>query len=86
MFYRLCRGQPLAGRFIRQFCLFKVSLMASLASLLCPAYGFCSDWTPMIAPEDFDGIRTDVMTMVGGVISILLIVVGLAYLVRTISK
>jgi hypothetical protein len=61
-------------------------LVVALGVVLGPVMAFATDWTPLIDPSDFDGLRTDVMTMCGGIISIALIVVGLAYLVRTLSK
>lgn len=45
-----------------------------------------AEYTPLIASTDFDGIRTDVLTTAGGVVSIMLVVVGLAILIRTLGK
>lgn len=44
------------------------------------------DWTPLIAATDFNGIRADVLTTATGIISIVLIVVGLGILVRVLSR
>lgn len=43
-------------------------------------------WTPLIAGADFDGIRADVLTTATGIISVVLIVVGLAILIRAFSR
>lgn len=45
-----------------------------------------AEWTPLLAAADFDGIRDDMLTMVAGVISILLIVVGLGFLIKSLVK
>jgi len=43
-------------------------------------------WTPLIATTDFDGIKTDVLTTAGGIISVLLIIIGIGLLVRTLGR
>ena len=43
-------------------------------------------WTPLIQATDFDGIRTDVLTTVSGIITIFLILAGLGLLIRTIGR
>jgi hypothetical protein len=43
-------------------------------------------WTPLIAASDFTGIQTDLLTTATGMVSILLIVVGLGFLLRALFK
>ncbi len=42
-------------------------------------------WTPLIQASFFDGIRTDLLTTVGGIVGCLLIVVALGLLYRVFS-
>jgi hypothetical protein len=51
--------------------------------LVQPAY---ADWTPLITSTDFDGMKADVLTTAGGVISVVLIIIGLSWLVRAFVK
>lgn len=53
--------------------------------LVLPITAF-ADYTPLIASTDFDGIRTDVLTSAGGLISVIVVVVGLGILIRTLGK
>lgn len=39
-------------------------------------------YTPLISSDMFDGVRTDVNTAAAGIITILIIIVGLALLVK----
>ena len=64
-------------------------------NILAPVFVFASAfkgslamaaYTPLIVSTDFDGIRFDVLTVAGGVISILLVIVGLALLMKTLSR
>ena len=43
-------------------------------------------WTPLINSSDFTGIMTDVGTTGAGIISIILIVLGLGILVRVLGR
>lgn len=43
-------------------------------------------YTPLISSTDFDPVRTDVTTAAVGIISILLVVIGLGVLVRVLSR
>ncbi len=45
-----------------------------------------AEWTPLIKATDFDGIRTDVLSTAAGIITILLIIAGLALLIRSIGR
>lgn len=47
--------------------------------------GLCA-WTPLINTTDFDGIRTDITTVSVGIISILLIIVGIGLLVKVLGR
>lgn len=39
-------------------------------------------WTPLITAADFTGIQTDVTTTAAGIVSVLLIIVGIGLLVK----
>jgi hypothetical protein len=43
-------------------------------------------WTPLISSSDFIGIVTDVGTTASGIISVVLVVLGLGILVRVLSR
>lgn len=43
---------------------------------------FASTYTPLISSTMFDGVRTDVNTAATGIITILIIILGLALLVK----
>lgn len=43
-------------------------------------------WTPLILSSDFTGIQTDVLTTVFGIISILIIIVGIGLIVKVIGR
>lgn len=40
------------------------------------------NWTPLITSAAFDGIHADLITAVGGILSLVLIVVGLGVLIK----
>jgi hypothetical protein len=64
---------------IQQVVLLMVALLAHAASAF-------AEWTPLINADDFSGIQADVMTVSGGIISVVLIIVGISYLVRALVK
>lgn len=43
-------------------------------------------WTPLIQASDFDGIRTDMLATASGIVTILLIIVGLGLLIRSLNR
>lgn len=43
-------------------------------------------WTPLISASDFTGVQTDVGTAAAGVVSVLLVVVGLGFLIRIFTR
>ena len=63
-----------------------LSCTGAAAVSLCSSGAALADWTPLITADDFTGIQTDVMTVSGGIISVVLIIVGIAYLVRAMVK
>lgn len=64
----------------------QLSLMLfSFLSFLFPRLAL-ADWTPLIASTDFDGIRNDVLTTAAGIVSVVLVIIGLAWLVRSFVK
>lgn len=40
------------------------------------------DWEPLIIPADFVGMRADMLTTATGIVSMLLIIVGIGLLVK----
>lgn len=58
---------------------------AFLGFLFIPNYAF-AEWQSLISVEDFDGIRNDVLTASSGIITVLLIIVGIGLLVRTLGR
>lgn len=54
--------------------------------LLIPHPALADEWVPLIQAADFLGIKTDVLTTVTGVISIILIILGCALLVRSFGR
>ena len=43
-------------------------------------------WTPLINADDFLGIQTDVTTTAAGIVSVLLIIVGIGLLVKVLGR
>lgn len=43
-------------------------------------------WTPLISNSDFDGINTDVTTLVKGIIFIALIILGAGLIIRAMGR
>lgn len=41
-----------------------------------------AEWTPLISATMFDGIKADMITMVGGIVTLFFIVFGLVMLMR----
>jgi len=63
----------------------KKRLFAVLAALLSPASAFAfgeTAWSPLITAEHFTGIKADVLLAVGGILTIILIIMGLKALAR----
>ncbi len=44
------------------------------------------EWTPMISSTFFDGVRADMLTGSTGILGLVLIIFGLAMLMRTIGR
>ena len=42
-------------------------------------------WTPLIQASDFLGIQTDVTTVAVGIISLMLVVVGIGILIKVLT-
>lgn len=62
------------------------TVIASLSALLLSVKMSHAEWSPLIEAADFAGIRTDILTVAGGVVSVLLIVAGLAMLIRAMGR
>nr|WP_321467266.1 hypothetical protein [uncultured Desulfobulbus sp.] len=59
----------------------KKRLLIVLAPLVVPSLAF-AEWTPMVDSTMFDGIKADMLTMVGGIVTLFFIILGLAMLMR----
>ncbi len=59
----------------------KKRLLIILAPLVVPSLAF-AEWTPLISSTAFDGIKADLLTMVGGIITLFFIIFGLVMLMR----
>ncbi len=44
------------------------------------------EWTPLVTTTMFDGIRADMLTATGGIMTLVLIVVGGGILVRVLMR
>lgn len=65
---------------------FFLLLFFAMVYVLSPYNVYAVEWTPLISSLDFAGISTDVKASAGGIISIVLIVLGLGILVRILGK
>ncbi len=61
-----------------------LAVLSALFSL--PSVAGAVTWTSLINSTDFDGVRADVLTTAGGVISVVLVVLGLGILIRVLSR
>ena len=59
----------------------KKRLLIILAPLVVPSLAF-AEWTPMIDSTFFEGIKADLLTMVGGIVTLFFIIFGLVMLMR----
>lgn len=57
-------------------------ILALTLSIFAPAIARAESWTPLITSSSFDGIKADMITMVGGIVTLFFIVLGLAMLMR----
>ncbi|WP_319548092.1 hypothetical protein [Desulfogranum marinum] len=44
------------------------------------------EWTPMISSAFFDGVRADLLVAVSGILSLVLIILGLAILTKAFGN
>jgi len=56
-------------------------IIMALLALFLPSFAF-AEWTPLIDSTMFDGIKADMLTMVGGIVTLFFIVLGLVMLMR----
>lgn len=63
-------------------------LLILAAATTFPATVFADQipWTPLITLDDFTGVRTDLLTTVGGIMAALLIIVGIGMLVKVLAR
>ena len=60
-----------------------LKILAPLIFLLfLPFLAFAEEWTPLISSAMFDGIKADMFTMVGGIVTLFFIILGLVMLMR----
>lgn len=61
----------------------RLALLFSMSAVfLVPSGAFALTWQPLIIADDFNGVRGDVFAAAGGVLSVLLIVLGIGVLYR----
>lgn len=63
----------------------KILGLFSLALLASPGVSFAA-WTPLITATDFVGVTTDVNTVGVGIITIMVIIVGIGMIIRTLTR
>lgn len=69
----------------RFFSALVVALIATVGVLIrAPAAH--AEWTPMITADMFTGIQADVLTCATGILSVVLIVLGIGVLIRVLSR
>lgn len=62
-------------------------LFAALIAALAPVKAFATpDYTSLISSSTFDGIRADVTTTAVGIISVLVIIVGVSLIARAFTR
>lgn len=44
------------------------------------------EYTSLIASTAFDGIKADVLTATGGILSIMIIIIGVGMIIRVLSR
>jgi len=54
----------------------------ALMGVALPTMAHAEDWTPLISSTMFDGIKADMILMVGGIVTLFFIVFGMAMLMR----
>lgn len=54
----------------------------ALMGVALPTMAHAEDWTSLISSTMFDGIKADMLVMVGGIVTLFFIVFGLAMLMR----
>ena len=60
-----------------------LTILAPLLFLLSPILALAEEeWTPLVSSAMFDGIKADLFTMVGGIVTIFFIILGLVMLMR----
>jgi hypothetical protein len=60
-----------------------LTILAPLIFLLAvPILALAEEWTPMVSSAMFDGIKADLFTMIGGIVTIFFIILGLVMLMR----
>lgn len=68
------------------FLLALVAVVSVLSVFIRAAPAAAATWTPLIASSDFDGIKADMLTTVGGLMMFLLIVLGLGLIYKVLTR
>jgi len=63
------------------FCQALTAAAALVPLIRSPAY---AAWTPLVTADSFSGIQADVLTCAGGIVSVLLVLLGIGLLVKTL--
>lgn len=45
-----------------------------------------AEWTPLVTSDMFTGVQTDILTAATGILSVVLIVLGIGILIRVLSR
>ena len=64
--------------------MFLFNFFAAIVAVLLPVNAF-AEYTPLITSTTFDGVRIDVTTTAVGILSVLVIIVGLSLIVRAFT-
>lgn len=67
------------------FPLIALIVITAAITFFVPYHAYAA-WVPLIQATDFDGIRTDVLATVAGIVSILLIILGIGLFIKTIGR
>jgi len=59
----------------------KLKIILPIMGVTIPSLAW-AEWTPLISATMFDGIKADMITMVGGIVTLFFIVFGLVMLMR----
>lgn len=59
-------------------------VLALISFISIPAVAF-ADWTPLVTSDSFTGISADVQTAAAGIMAVVLVILGVAVLMRILA-